>query len=111
MRIVIVDDDRDFVALTKFLFEQEGHSVTTFYDYHQAIAGWKRAQPHLMIIDVELQHASGMELCRNIRSDSSVPIIMLSGKYRDTDDEVKGLNLGADLYLTKPIEPKRLTAY
>lgn len=111
MRIVIVDDDRDFVALIKFLFEQEGHNITTFYDYHQAVAGWKRAQPQLMIIDVELQHASGMELCRIVRSDSSVPIIMLSGKYRDTDDEVKGLNLGADLYLTKPIEPKRLTAY
>jgi len=111
MRIVLVDDDRDFVALMKFLFEQEGHNVFTFYDYNQAISGWKRAQPQLMIIDVELQHASGMELCRTIRSDSSVPIILLSGKYRDTEDEVKGLSLGADLYLTKPIEPKRLTAY
>jgi DNA-binding response OmpR family regulator len=58
-----------------------------------------------------LQHASGVELCRAIRSDSSVPIILLSGKYRETEDEVKGLNLGADLYLVKPIEPKRLTAY
>ncbi len=111
MRLIIVDDDRDFVALIKFLFEQEGHNVVTFYDYNQAIGGWKRAQPHLMIIDVELQHASGIELCRSIRSDSTVPIIMLSGKFRETEDEVKALNLGADLYLTKPIEPKRLTAY
>ncbi len=111
MRIALVDDDRDFVALMKFLFEQEGHNVITFYDYNQAIASWKRSQPHLMVIDVELQHANGMELCRVIRSDSSVPIILLSGKFRDTEDEVKGLNLGADLYLTKPIEPKRLTAY
>jgi two-component system alkaline phosphatase synthesis response regulator PhoP len=112
MRIVIVDDDREFVTLIKFLFEQEGHTVWTFYDYQQALAGWKRAHPHLMLIDVDLQNGNnGTELCHTIRADSTVPIIMISGKYRDTDDEVKGLNLGADLYLTKPIEPKRLTAY
>ncbi len=107
--VLVVDDDLNICELVRLYLEKEGFSVLTAHDGQEAIALAKSAQPNLMVLDLMLPKVDGMEVCREIRKTSSLPIIMLTAKG-ETLDKVLGLEMGADDYLVKPFEPKELVA-
>ena len=99
-RILLVDDEEAILKLLRFPLEKEGYQVVTARDGAEALATFAREDFDLVILDVMLPHVDGMEVCRRIRADSIVPIIMLTAKG-DEFDKVLGLELGADDYITK----------
>jgi len=108
-KILVVDDDAKTVALVKMYLERDGYSVLTAYDGLAALRTFREQQPHLVILDVMLPGLDGVEICRTLRSESDVPIIMLTARTRD-EDKLTGLDTGADDYVTKPFSPGELAA-
>jgi len=108
-KILVVDDDAKTVDLVKLYLERDGHSVLTAYDGLTALQTFREQQPHLVVLDVMLPGLNGVEVCRTLRSESDVPIIMLTARTRD-EDKLTGLDTGADDYVTKPFSPKELAA-
>jgi len=108
-RILVVDDDKKIVELVTLYLKKDGYHVLAAYDGQQALELARRKQPDLIVLDLMLPQASGMDVCRILRSESEVPIIMLTGRSTD-DDKLEGLDLGADDYLTKPFNPRELLA-
>jgi len=108
-RILVVDDDTKTVDLVKMYLERDGHSVLTAYDGPEALRIFREQQPHLVVLDVMLPGLNGVEVCRTLRSESDVPIIMLTARTRD-EDKLTGLDTGADDYVTKPFSPGELAA-
>ena len=108
-RILIVDDDPNIAQLIKLYLEKEGYEVTVCDRGDTALSAFKQNPPSLVLLDVMLPGMDGYQVCRPIRQDSTVPIIMLTAKD-ETFDKVLGLELGADDYMTKPFENKELVA-
>ena len=108
-RIMVVDDEKDMVALIKDFLEVEGYRVYTAYDGKEAVENFKLYKPELVILDIMIPFIGGMEVCKIIRQESSIPILILSAKGSDID-KVLGLGLGADDYITKPFSPIELVA-
>jgi len=108
-KILVVDDDAKTVDLVKLYLERDGHSVLTAYDGISALSIFREHQPNLVVLDVMLPGLNGMEICRTLRSESDVPIIMLTARTRD-EDKLTGLDTGADDYVTKPFSPGELAA-
>lgn len=108
-KILVVDDEKDLVALIKDFLEAEGYLVYIAYDGRQAVESFKLYKPDLAILDIMLPFIDGMEVCKIIRQESSIPILMLSARGSDAD-KVRGLGLGADDYITKPFSPIELVA-
>jgi len=108
-KILVVDDDAKTVDLVKLYLERDGHSVLTAYDGLTALQTFREQQPHLVVLDVMLPGLNGVEVCRTLRSESDVPIIMLTARTRD-EDKLTGLDTGADDYVTKPFSPGELAA-
>ncbi|MCI5772877.1 MAG: response regulator transcription factor [Clostridiales bacterium] len=108
-RILIVDDDPNIAQLIKLYLEKEGYDVTVCDRGDTALSAFKQNPPSLVLLDVMLPGMDGYQVCRAIRQDSTVPIIMLTAKD-ETFDKVLGLELGADDYMTKPFENKELVA-
>jgi two-component system alkaline phosphatase synthesis response regulator PhoP len=108
-KILVVDDDTKTVDLVKLYLERDGHSVLTAYDGLTALQTFREQQPHLVVLDVMLPGLNGVEVCRTLRSESDVPIIMLTARTRD-EDKLSGLDTGADDYVTKPFSPGELAA-
>ena len=108
-KILVVDDDAKTVDLVKLYLERDGHSVLTAYDGLSALRIFREQQPHLVVLDVMLPGLNGVEVCRTLRSESDVPIIMLTARTRD-EDKLTGLDTGADDYVTKPFSPGELAA-
>jgi len=108
-KILIVDDDNGFVELVTLYLKKDGYRVLFAYDGQQAIERARRHQPDLIILDLTLPQMDGLEVCRILRAESQVPIIMLTGRSTDKD-KLAGLDLGADDYVTKPFRPHELTA-
>jgi len=108
-KILVVDDDTKTVDLVKLYLERDGHSVLTAYDGLAALQTFREQQPHLVVLDVMLPGLNGVEVCRTLRSESDVPIIMLTARTRD-EDKLTGLDTGADDYVTKPFSPGELAA-
>ncbi len=108
-RILIVDDDPNIAQLIKLYLEKEGYEVTVCDRGDTALSAFKQNPPSLVLLDVMLPGMDGYQVCRAIRQDSTVPIIMLTAKD-ETFDKVLGLELGADDYMTKPFENKELVA-
>ncbi|WP_031518012.1 response regulator transcription factor [Desulfofalx alkaliphila] len=108
-KILIVDDEALMVKGLKRSLEQEGYRVLTAYDGDQALEVFKKEQCHLLVLDIMLPRKSGLEVCREIRKESEVPIIMLTAKGEYVD-KIVGLELGADDYLTKPFNTRELIA-
>ena len=108
-KIMIVDDDRNIAQLIRLLLEKEGYSVTTCGRGDEAVKAFSRDTPDLLLLDIMLPGMDGWQVCRAVRQQSAVPIIMLSAKD-ETFDKVLGLELGADDYITKPFENKELVA-
>jgi len=108
-RILVVDDEPTLVATVKFNLEKEGYEVTAASDGEEALASVRASPPDLVILDLMLGNMHGFEVCRAIRKDSDVPIVMLTARTEEVD-KVVGLELGADDYMTKPFSMKELLA-
>ncbi len=108
-RILVVDDEPHIVELVRYNLVQEGFEVSVAYDGHDAIAKAQKDAPDLVILDLMLPYVDGLEVCRHIRKESSVPILMLTAKDGE-QERVIGLELGADDYVTKPFSPRELVA-
>jgi phosphate regulon transcriptional regulator PhoB len=108
-KILVVDDEPHILELVKYNLAQEGYEVLTAHDGAQAVAQAREARPDLIILDIMLPYVDGLEVCRQIRRDSAVPIIMLTAKGGELE-RVVGLEIGADDYVTKPFSPRELVA-
>jgi two-component system alkaline phosphatase synthesis response regulator PhoP len=108
-RVLVVDDDVKTVELVKLYLERDGYKVLTAYDGIEALRLARESFPDLIILDLMLPDVDGLEVCRVLRHESDVPIIMLTAKSTD-QDKLTGLGLGADDYVTKPFSPKVLVA-
>jgi len=108
-KILIVDDDKNLLEVIKYNLEKDGCSVILAEDGTQAVEIARRGKPDLIILDVMLPGIDGFEVCRILRKEMSVPVLMLSAKT-DEIDKVVGLELGADDYITKPFSVRELMA-
>lgn len=107
--ILIVDDEQRIIDLAQMYLEQEGYAVESSTDGAEAFAKIREDQPGLIVLDLMLPGMDGLEICRRVRAESDVPIIMLTARSDDID-KIVGLELGADDYLTKPFNPRELVA-
>jgi two-component system alkaline phosphatase synthesis response regulator PhoP len=107
--ILVVDDEANIIALAKMYLEKEGYRVERAMDGAEALRKIDELQPALMVLDLMLPEVDGWEVCRRVRANSDLPIIMLTARDDDID-KIVGLELGADDYLTKPFNPRELVA-
>ncbi len=107
--ILLVDDEKKITELARLYLENDGFQVTAVHDGERALQAFLTEQPGLIVLDLMLPLLDGYEVCRRIRAQSDVPIIMLTARDQDVD-KIVGLELGADDYLTKPFNPRELVA-
>ena len=107
--ILLVDDEPNIVELAKLYLEREGFRTTAVADGGKAVEAVKKENPALVVLDIMLPALDGYEVCKRVRVDSDVPIIMLTARDEDID-KIIGLELGADDYMTKPFNPRELVA-
>ena len=107
--ILLVDDDEHIIDLARMYIEQEGYTIDSATDGNAALMKILNDDPALVVLDLMLPGMDGWEVCRRVRADSDVPIIMLTARDDDID-KIVGLELGADDYLTKPFNPRELVA-
>lgn len=108
-KIMVVDDELEIAELIKDYLEEEQYNVEVSTDGEECLAVFREFQPHLIVLDIMLPGLDGLEVCRTIRAESSIPIIMLSAKKSEVD-KVLGLGLGADDYVVKPFSPREVVA-
>src|SRR6202162_4271186 len=108
-KILVVDDEVHILELARLYLTREGYEVEGVGDGNQVMAKFSQLKPHLVILDIMLPGADGLTICKEIRKQSQVPIIMLTARDEVTD-KVVGLEVGADDYLTKPFHPQELVA-
>src|SRR5690349_6027631 len=108
-RVLVVDDDTALAEMLGIVLRGEGFEPSFVADGDKALAAFREAKPDLVLLDLMLPGKDGTEVCRLIRAESGVPIIMLTAKS-DTVDVVLGLESGADDYISKPFKPKELVA-
>ena len=109
MKILVVDDEKLLVKGIKFNLENEGYTVDSCYDGETAVTMAREGNYDLIILDLMMPKKDGLEACQEIRSFSTVPIIMLTAKG-ETEDKVSGLEMGADDYIVKPLEMPEVIA-
>lgn len=107
--ILVVDDEPKVVKLTRDYLEKDGFRVISAGDGPQALAAARRERPNLIVLDIMLPGMDGWEVCRALRKELDTPIIMLTARAEESD-QVVGLELGADDYVTKPFSPRTLVA-
>lgn len=108
-RVLVAEDDREIVKVVRAYLERAGFKVLTAYDGRQALFMARQERPDLVILDLMLPEMDGLDVCRHLRRESDIPIIMLTARVEETDKLV-GLELGADDYITKPFSPRELVA-
>lgn len=108
-KILIVDDEPQIRDILRLYFEKEEFEVIEAVDGAQALLKLQETKPELMLLDIMMPVIDGLEVCRQIRKISNVPIIMLTAKSED-DDRILGLEIGADDYIGKPFNPKEVVA-
>lgn len=108
-KILVVDDEKPIADILEFNLDKEGYDVFVAYDGNEAIDLVRTEEPDLVLLDIMLPEKDGMEVCREIRKDYQMPIIMLTAKDSEID-KVLGLELGADDYVTKPFSNRELIA-
>ncbi|MFD1413602.1 response regulator transcription factor [Oceanobacillus jeddahense] len=108
-KILVVDDELEIAELMKDYLEEEQYEVKISTDGEECLAIFREYQPHLLVLDIMLPGVDGMEVCRMVRAESAIPIIMLSAKKSEID-KVLGLGLGADDYVVKPFSPREVIA-
>lgn len=108
-RILLVDDERPIVESLRYALEKEGYDVLEASDGSEALALAEKTPPDLVLLDIMLPGMSGFEVCRVLRKESTVPILILTART-DESDRVVGLDLGADDYITKPFSVREVLA-
>lgn len=108
-KVLVVDDDKKIVDLIKLYLERDGYKVLTAYDGKEALEQARERRPDLIILDLMLPELDGLDVCRFLRAESDVPIIMLTAKTME-EDKLLGLDMGADDYVSKPFSPRELVA-
>lgn len=108
-KILVVDDDPAINEMLTIVLEAEGFQTSSVTDGAEAVGAFQSFDPDLILLDLMLPGVNGIDICREIRKQSAVPIVMLTAKT-DTVDVVLGLESGADDYITKPFKPKELIA-
>ena len=108
-KILIVDDDENICELLRLYLEKDGFATIVANDGEQALSSMQINNPDLVLLDIMMPVLDGWQVCREIRKNSNVPIIMLTAKG-ETFDKVLGLELGADDYVTKPFDTKEVVA-
>jgi two-component system OmpR family response regulator len=109
IKVLVVEDDPNLLETLKYNFRKEGYRVVTSSDGEQAVAAARQEKPDIIILDIMLPGMNGFEVCRIIRKEMTVPILMLTAKADETD-KIVGLEIGADDYMTKPFSIKELQA-
>ena len=107
MRILLVDDEKRIIEVLEAYLEREGYEIHSADNGIDALKKAKALEPDLIILDLMLPDISGEEVCRLVRKESDVPIIMLTAKSAE-DDRINGIVMGADDYLTKPFSPREV---
>lgn len=108
-KILIVDDDKNICDVLRLYLEKEGYGVILCHDGNEAVVKFNALKPDLVLLDIMLPGMDGLQVCREIRKKSSVPIIMITAKG-ETIDKVIGLEIGGDDYIVKPFDPKEVIA-
>ena len=108
-RVLVIDDDENIVQLVKMYLERDGYQVACAYDGQEALLTAQRTRPDIIVLDLMLPGMSGLDVCRELRRESNVPIIMLTARTTESD-KLTGLDMGADDYVTKPFSPRELLA-
>ena len=108
-KILIVEDEANIRELLRLYLEREGYTVLEAENSVEGIKKWKSDKPDMLLLDVMMPVMDGWEVCREIRAESDVPIIMLTAKG-ETADRVSGLEMGADDYIVKPLEMPEVIA-
>ncbi|MCL5960115.1 MAG: response regulator transcription factor [Chloroflexi bacterium] len=107
--ILVVDDEKNIVQLAKLYLSNEGYEVEAAYNGKDALDKASRIHPALVVLDLMMPELDGWEVCRQLRKNGDVPIIILTARNDDVD-KIVGLELGADDYITKPFNPRELVA-
>jgi two-component system response regulator VicR len=108
-KVLVVEDNPNLLETLKYNLRKESYDVITATDGEQAIVVARREKPDLVVLDIMLPKMSGFEVCRILRKEMTVPILMLTGKADETD-KIVGLEIGADDYMTKPFSMRELMA-
>jgi two-component system alkaline phosphatase synthesis response regulator PhoP len=108
-KIFVVDDEPQIVKVLKAYLEKAGYQVVTASDGKAALSIFEREKPDFMILDLNLPGMDGLDICKTIRRDSNIPILMLTARVEETDRLI-GLELGADDYVVKPFSPREVVA-
>src|SRR5512145_873212 len=108
-KILLVDDEPEILEICRDYLKASGYDVITAKDGAQGLSAFRRERPDLIVLDLMLPEIDGLDVCRTIRRESNVPIIMLTARVEETDKLV-GLEIGADDYMTKPFSPRELVA-
>jgi len=108
-KILLVDDEPEILEISRDYLRASAFDVVTANDGMQGLAAARREKPDLIVMDVMMPEMDGLELCKSIRRESNVPIIMLTARVEETDKLI-GLEIGADDYITKPFSPRELVA-
>jgi DNA-binding response OmpR family regulator len=108
-QVVLAEDDEKQAELVRRYLERENHSVVVVHDGRSALEEVRRLQPELLVLDVMLPGVDGLDVCRILRRESDIPVLMLTARTEE-DDMLLGLDLGADDYMTKPFSPRELAA-
>ena len=109
-RILVADDDPNVHQSLNAYFRREGYQMISAYDGNQAVEQVHRLRPDIAILDIMMPGMDGLMVCREIRKESSLPIIMLTAKGEEFD-KLLGLEMGADDYIVKPFSPREVVAW
>jgi DNA-binding response OmpR family regulator len=107
--ILVADDEDSIIRLAALYLSREGYRVIDARDGQEALEAARRLKPDLIVLDLMMPRIDGWEVCRRLRKESNVPVIMLTARDDDVD-KIVGLELGADDYVTKPFNPRELVA-
>nr|MDT0660523.1 response regulator transcription factor [Micromonospora sp. DSM 115978] len=108
-RILVAEDDPKQANLVRLYLEREGHSVLVVGDGRAALDQFRARRPDLVVLDVMMPAVNGLDVCRILRAESEVPLLLLTARTTE-DDILLGLDIGADDYITKPYSPRELAA-
>jgi two-component system response regulator ResD len=108
-KVLIVDDEPNIREVVGLYLRRDGHTVVSATDGEEALEAFRESEPDLVVLDLMLPKISGLEVCRRMRTDRRVPLIMLTARGEE-EERIVGLSLGADDYVVKPFSPRELAA-
>src|SRR5919112_5908323 len=108
-KVLIVDDEPNIREVVGLYLRRDGHTVLSATDGEEALEAFHESEPDIVVLDLMLPKMSGLEVCRRMRADRRVPLIMLTARGEE-EERIVGLSLGADDYVVKPFSPRELAA-